>query len=93
MRTYRHGQHKDWDCGQVGFIYMTAEDMVEVGITKKKVEQYLINEVETYNRYLTGDLYCIVKETYDQNKEQIDYDVCGGYFGYDYAIKVLETDI
>ena len=93
MRTYRHGQHKDWDCGQVGFIYMTADDIREVGIKKSKAEQYLINEVETYNQYLTGDLYCIVKETYDQNKERIDYDVCGGYFGYEYAVKALETDI
>ena len=93
MRTYRHGQHRDWDCGQVGFIYMTADNLREVGIKKSKAEQYLINEVETYNQYLTGDLYCIVKENYDHNKEQLDYDVCGGFYGMEYAEKALKTDI
>ena len=72
---------------------MTADNLREVGIKKSKAEQYLINEVETYNQYLTGDLYCIVKENYDHNKEQLDYDVCGGYYGREYAEKALKTDI
>ena len=43
--------------------------------------------------YLSGDVYCIVKETYDIDKEQIDYDTLTGYFGYEEAEKALETDM
>jgi len=85
--------HAEFDSGQVGFIYMTAEDIRELGIKKNKAEQYLINEVETYNQYLQGDVYCLVKETYNKDKEYIDYDTCGGYYGYIEAKKALETEI
>jgi hypothetical protein len=93
MKTFRHGQHKDWDCGQVGYIYLTKQGLKDYGFQKNKVEKYLIQEVEVYSQYLEGDCYCIVKENYNKDKEQVDYDVCGGYFGYEYAKKALETDI
>ena len=93
MRTFRHGYHKDWDWGQVGFIYLTKKNLKKWGIKKSQAEKYLIQEVEVYSQYLEGDCYCIVKENYNHNKEQIDYDVVGGYFGYDEAKKALETEI
>jgi hypothetical protein len=93
MRTFKFGQHKDWDCGQVGFIYLTKEGLEKWGIKKSQVEKALMQEVEIYSQYLEGDVYCIVKENYDKNKKQLDYDVCGGYFGYTEALKSLETDI
>jgi len=93
MRTFKHGIHKDWDCGQVGFIYLTKEGLEKWGIKKSQVEKALIQEVEIYSQYLEGDVYCIVKENYNKNKEQVDYDVCGGYFGYGEALKSLETEI
>jgi hypothetical protein len=53
-----------WDSGQVGFIYITRDKILsEYGgkkVTKElkeSVTQYLINEVETYDQYLTGDVY------------------------------------
>jgi len=53
-----------WDSGQVGFIYVSRETLLkEYGgkkVTtklKEKVTQYLIGEVETYDQYLTGDVY------------------------------------
>jgi hypothetical protein len=48
---------------------------------------------ETFNAWANGDVYCIVKETYNHKKEYIDHDICGGYFGSEYAEKALETDI
>ena len=85
--------HTEFDSGQVGFIYVTKEDLKRIGIPKSRAEISLRAEVENYNDYLTGDCYSIVKETYNKDKEQIDYDVCGGYFGYEYAEKALEMDI
>ena len=93
MRTYRHGQHASWDCGQVGFIYITAEALKKEGVTKAKAEKILIGEVETYDQYLRGDCYTLVKETYTANKTKIDHDTLGGFYGYEYAEKSLATDI
>jgi len=53
-----------WDSGQVGFIYVTYEDIRKEysikRITSKireKVEKLLITEVGTYDKYLTGEVY------------------------------------
>jgi hypothetical protein len=93
MRTFKFGHYKDWDCGQVGFIYLTKENLKKWGIKKSQVEKALIQEVEIYSQYLEGDCYCMVKETFNHNKEQIDYDIVGNYFGRDYAEEALKTDI
>jgi len=85
--------HAEFDSGQVGFVYCSKEDLKRIGITKSKAEKSLQAEVEVYNDYISDNVYSIVKETYDHNKEQIDYDVVGGYFGYDEALKSLKTEI
>jgi hypothetical protein len=85
--------HAEFDSGQVGFIYMTAENLKELGMDKSKVGDFLRGEVETYNQYLTGDVYCIVREDYNKNKEPINYDIVGGYYGYEKSKKALESGI
>jgi hypothetical protein len=54
-----------WDSGYVGFIFISkAKALKEYGgkiVTKKLKERlvtYLTNEVETYNQYLRGEVYC-----------------------------------
>jgi len=68
-----------WDSGQVGYIYVTYEDIKKEfsykNITTKRIEKikdYLRGEVETYDNYLTGNIY-------GYNIE--DVDSCSGYFG------------
>ncbi|MFA5158188.1 MAG: hypothetical protein WC451_03330 [Patescibacteria group bacterium] len=56
----------------------------------KELAESLIKE---WNMYLSGDVYCIVAETLDKDKKQIDYDIVGGYYGYEYAHEALKTDI
>ncbi len=65
-----------WDSSNVGFIYCTKElALAEYGgkiftkATKQKVETYLIGEVETYNKYLTGAItgYMIEDSTGDES--------------------------
>src|SRR3972149_10026121 len=53
-----------WDSGQVGFIYATKEQILkEYGVKRitpkirEKVEKLLITEVDTYDKYLTGEVY------------------------------------
>jgi len=67
-----------WDSGQVGFIFISKQKIREEysvkRITKKlieKVESYLINEVETYNQYLSGDVYKL--EIIDDDDEVVDF--------------------
>lgn len=46
-----------WDSGQVGFIYCTKEDLKRMGTPKRRAEKVLRGEVETYDNYLTGEIY------------------------------------
>ena len=48
---------------------------------------------ELFNHWASGEVYCLVKEIFDKDKESIDYDVCGGYFGRENAEKDLETEV
>lgn len=73
-----------WDSGQVGWIYVSRERVrEEYGwkvITKSRAEQinrYLTSEVETYDHYLTGEVYGYVIE--DEYGEELDS--CWSYYG------------
>ena len=74
-----------WDSGGVGYIYITKEKVrKEYGkkrISKQlkaRVKTYLQGEVETYDNYLTGEVYGYVVE--DQGGEHVDS--CWGFYGY-----------
>jgi hypothetical protein len=77
-----------WDWGQVGFIYMTKEKArsewtgTEQEIAEK-AEACMRQEVETYNQYLTGDVYYYLIE----DEEGTMHDSCGGMYGFDYTVK------
>ena len=68
----------------VGVIYITKEkafkEYSQKRLTKAfkaRLEKYLDAEVETYDNYLTGEVYGYVVE--DEQAEQIDS--CWGFFG------------
>ena len=46
-----------WDSGKIGFIYVSKDKVLREGIDETKIEEYLKNEVETYDKYLTGDVW------------------------------------
>ena len=96
MKTYPHGQHAGWDGGYVGFIYATKEDILKEYSVKrisksliKKATKILEGEVETYNQYLTGDVYTFCIE----DKEGNLVDSCGGFYGMDYCIKEVKSQV
>jgi hypothetical protein len=73
-----------WDSGQVGYVFITkqaARDCFNVKrISAKLMEKLLIcldGEVETYDQYLTGDVYGL--KEYD--KDGIEVNSCWGFFG------------
>jgi hypothetical protein len=77
-----------WDSGQVGFILANKKSILaEFGgkiVTKKlreRIEGILEGEVETYTKYLEGDVYGFVIE--DEEGEHIDS--CYGFYGTDFA--------
>jgi hypothetical protein len=86
-----------WDSGQIGFIYITKDKiMKEYGVKrirrqlKEKVEKMLVNEVEVYDQYLTGDVYGfnIVKVTKcdEGHEHETTEDSCSGFYGDDIKI-------
>jgi hypothetical protein len=78
--------HVEFDSGQVGFIYVSAEKIrseYNVKYITKKIREKVIscleNEVEVYDNYLSGSVYGYI--TIDQDGETIDS--CFGFFGND----------
>jgi hypothetical protein len=76
-----------WDSGQVGFIYVTREklrkeyDWKRVSPQRReRVAELLRGEVQTYDQYLTGDIY-----GYSITKDGEDIDSCYGFYGSDYC--------
>ncbi len=76
------------DSGQVGVIYMTREQILaRFGgklLTEKKRRQaraLMMDEVDEYNQYLTGDVYGYIVT--DPNENEVDS--CWGLFGYEWA--------
>lgn len=77
------GFHCPWDSGQVGYIYVTLEDIrKDYGVTRvsknlrTKIANHLRQEVNTYDHYLTGNCYGFVVEKDDEEVES-----CWGFLG------------
>jgi hypothetical protein len=92
IRTFSFNDR--WDSGQVGYIYATKEDVREAfnvkRISKKtlsRVEKNLISEIETYYKYLRGDIVGFtlskisVCDHGDEHKDEIDS--CWGFYDRD----------
>lgn len=60
---------------------------------RKRAIELARQSCEVFNQWASGDVYVIVKETYNKNKKQIDYDCICEYFGYEDSLKALKTDI
>lgn len=75
-----------WDSGQIGFVWITKETALkDFGIrrlTKKNIDRLamaLYADVETYDNYLTGEVYGY--KVLDPDGEEVDS--CWGFFGGD----------
>lgn len=73
-----------WDSGQVGFIYVTKEKLRKEYSVKriskkfiKRIESYLISEVNVYDQYLQNDIYGF--QVINDDDEVINS--CWGFYG------------
>lgn len=81
-----------WDWGMVGYIYVTY-DNIRKEYNKKRVSKqlkdrvykHLCQEVETYDQYLTGDIYGYMVI----NPDGEDIDSCWGFYGHDHKASGL----
>lgn len=85
-----------WDSGQVGWIYVSKKAVREEWGWKRigkrrwnKIARLLEGEVETYDQYLTGQVYFYTIEAKDTNKSISCDDSCGGFYGYDHKTSGL----
>lgn len=85
--------HARFDSGQVGFIYATQKAIEEawgkVELTTNlldKVKTLLVEEVKTYDQFLSGDVYGftlvkIIKCDECENADEEVIDACWGFYG------------
>jgi hypothetical protein len=77
-----------WDAGQVGYIFVTYET-IRKEFSKKRLSKKILSqvikslkqEVETYDQYLTGDVYWYTTTCNHCNKQ---LDSCSGFYGHNW---------
>jgi hypothetical protein len=83
-----------WDSGQVGYIFVSYEDIIkEYGKldieTATKVLEY---EIKKYSLYLNGECYGYI--IYEKDKDYQDHlESCFGFIGYDYIEEEVKSII
>ena len=78
-----------WDSGQIGWVFIDKKRLTNIcgeGIyTDMELNEWIEGEVDTYDKYLTGEVYCYEVyeiETCDKGHEHKTLvESCGGYFG------------
>ena len=76
-----------WDVSHVGAILLAKSEFK----TRKKAYKYAEGHIETWNQCLSGDVYGIVCERFDKERNSIDHDSVWGFYGGKYALEALET--
>lgn len=87
-----------WDSGQVGWIYATKEAILKNWMAKKltkkllaKATDLLLGEVETFDQYLTGDVWGYNIETGDLEMGEYQPDSCWGFYGIEECRKEAQS--
>jgi len=88
--------HERFDVSSVGAVLVKKKEFgaggVEFEHTREKAETIAQACIDEWNQYLRGDVYCCVVEKLDEHKESYDYDVVGGFYGFDYATECLQDE-
>ena len=87
-----------WDTSKSWAVWLPDDCLLDElkGLkgAKRRVKciEYARQACELFNQWANGEVYCIVKETFGNNKKPIEYDIVGGFFGKEYAEEALKTD-
>ena len=74
--SYSLGTNHGFDCSNNGFYIVTDKTAKEVGTAKKDFKRIIEGEIETYNQYANGNVYCFT--LYDEDGELEDS--CSGFY-------------
>lgn len=77
------------DTSHVGLVLVSMSVWPE----EEKALEAAKSLVTEWNQFLSGEVFGIVKETYDKEMNQLDCESVWGFYGFEYAKKALETDI
>jgi hypothetical protein len=78
--------HEEFDVSHTGMILVDKREIKSA----QKAEQQAKNLLEAWNEYSRGEVYGMVRETYDKNKQQIKQDAVWGNYGYNSSLKELK---
>ncbi len=85
-----------WDSGQLGYVLVDKKDALkEFGCKKvskklrEKIYEIVQEEVDTYNQYLSGDVYGYIIE---KNGKQIE-SCCWGYYGMEDVVEAAQSEV
>jgi hypothetical protein len=82
-------QHDSWDTSHVGLVLVAKSEWPKENNALEAAKGHL----EYWNQYLSGDVYGIVVEKYNADKEQVEEDSCWGYFGFENAKEEMEATL
>lgn len=94
LRMSTSGFNDPWDSGQVGFIFVSHDDLrkewpdVELAELRGNGERLLRGEVEAYDQYLSGDVWQYLIDSGDGSEV---VDSLSGMFGYEYALSEMRA--
>jgi len=80
------GDPVGWDTSHVGACLASRKDFP----TDKRAEEACGSLIEEWNEYLSGDVYCLVKDKMDKDKNLVQHDSVCGVYGYKNAKEDLE---
>ena len=104
--TMYTGVTRGWDNSNVGWIYMSKAEILEnwsgkvlTPALKAKAIEFMQASVEEYDKYLTGDVWGVCYETFNNiaeegeepEWEEDEQDACWGFFGDTYAEEELAS--
>jgi len=75
-----------WDTSHVGACLASKKEWKK----RDGAEKACDGLVDEWNKYLSGDTYCLVRDRLDAKKKVIDSAVVCGYYGFDEAKKELK---
>lgn len=77
-----------WDTSHCGLILVSREESGNDEARARELAQAMIN---TWNQYLSGDVYVICCQVFDDQWNQKGWECVGGYYGHEYALEELKT--
>ena len=81
------GDSGGWDTSHVGVVLVSKR----LARTREEARKIAFELVNNYNKVLQGDVYCLTKELYNQDKKHLKHEIIGGYIGYEKALEELKV--